>query len=287
MDYRDNGRKRREKGSRVLLAVAAAVLIPVSVPVVYLFLGEDEAARTLGGVLEEGSGYASLVLLPAYPTLGPVKELLLFCTDFYRSFWNTAGYAGAISALQLAVAMPAAWALGQYRFRGKKVIFAVYLLMMMLPFQVTMVSNYLLLYKLSLLNTAWAILLPNIFSAFPVFLMTNFFEGIPRETLEAARMDGAGEFKLFLKIGIPMGKSGITAAFVLGFIEYWNMIEQPLAFLRNKELEPLSLFLPDFNRYTAGSVFAASAFSMILPVLVFLWGRKYLEEGISCLAVKR
>lgn len=271
----------------VLFFIAALILIPVLIPFVYMFMGNDEAARTLGGVLENGKGYASFVLLPAYPTLQPLKDLFLFCGQFYDSFWSTVLYAGVISVMQLLVGMPAAWAFGQYEFKGKKILFGVYLLMMMLPFQVTMVSNYLLFYQVSLLNTVWVILLPGIFSTFPVFLMTNFFRDVPKEVVEAARVDGAGEFRIFWKIGIPLGKAGVAAAFVLNFIEYWNMIEQPLAFLEDKSLEPLSLFLPAFNQYTAGSIFAASVAVMILPILIFLWGRKYLEEGISCLAIKK
>lgn len=270
-----------------LLLLAALILVPVLIPPVYMFLDADEAARTLGGVLEDGEGFALLIAQPAYPSIRPAAELLLLCTDFYQSFWNTVLYAGVISLTQLAAAAPAAWALGRYSFPGRKAVFGLYILLMLLPFQVTMVSNYLLFYKTGLLDTVWAVLLPGTFSAFPVFLMTDFFKNIPCEVTEAAKADGAGAWTLFFKIGLPMGRPGIAAAFVLGLIESWNMIEQPLAFLRSERLRPVSLFLPAFNRYTAGSVFAASAVMMILPVLIFLWGREYLEEGIACLAVKK
>lgn len=271
----------------ILLLIAAVILVPVSIPVIYMFLGPDESARTLGGVLEDQQGYASLILFPAYPTFQPLQDLFLFCTEFYDSFWNTVLYAGIISVMQLLIGMPAAWAFGQYDFNGKKLLSGAYLLMMMLPFQVTMVSNYLLLYQFYLLDTVWAIILPGIFSTFPVFLMTNFFRTIPGEMIEAARVDGAGEFLIFRKIGVPAGKAGLAASFLLNFIEYWNMVEQPLAFLEDKRLKPVSLFLPAFNQYTAESIFAASAAAMILPILIFLWGKKYLEEGITCLAVKK
>lgn len=288
MDCRN---KRRIGGKSIkkaiLLLIAAVILIPVLIPIISMFLGYDESARTLGGVLENGEGYASLVLFPAYPTFQPLQDLFLFCTEFYDSFWNTVLYAGVISAMQLLIGMPAAWAFGQYDFKGKRILFGIYLLMMMLPFQVTMVSNYLLFYQVSLLNTVWVILLPGIFSTFPVFLMTNFFRAVPKEIIEAARVDGAGEFRIFWRIGVPVGKSGVAASFILNFIEYWNMIEQPLAFLEDKSLKPISLFLPAFNQYTAGSIFAASVATMILPILIFLWGKKYLEEGIACLAIKK
>lgn len=278
---------RKWMGYSVSAFLACMILVPVLIPFIYLFLGPDEAARTLGGVLDGGRGYASLILLPAYPSLEPLKELFFYCQEFYRSFWNSVLYAGGTAGMQLVVGMPTAWALGQYSFRGRGTVYALYLFLMILPFQVTMVSNYLLFDRIGLLDSVWVILLPGMFSAFPVFLMTNFFENVPKEALEAARVDGAGEWRIFLQIGVPMGKAGVMAAVVLNFIEYWNMIEPPLAFLRREQLEPLSLFLPEWNADTAGSIFAASAAAMILPVLLFLWGRRYLEEGISCMAVRK
>ena len=104
--------------------------------------------------------------------------------------------------------------------------------------------------------------------------------------MESARLDGAGELLIFIKIGIPLGSPGIISALVLGFLEYWNLIEQPMVFLKTKELWPLSLYLPNIELEQAGFAFAASVVALAPAVLVFLSGQDYLEQGIVSTAVK-
>jgi multiple sugar transport system permease protein len=157
---------------------------------------------------------------------------------------------------------------------------------MIMPFQVTMVSSYLVLDKFHLLNTHFALILPNIFSTFPVFIMEKFFKSIPKSLIEAAKIDGAGEFRIFFYIGIPMGASGIISAMVLGFLEAWNGIEQPLTFLKDKSLWPLSLYLPDISKEKLGVAMVASVITMIPAILIFLFGQKYIEQGIAASGIK-
>ena len=116
--------------------------------------------------------------------------------------------------------------------------------------------------------------------------MYRFFKGIPLAFLEAARLDGAGELKLFFIVAIPLGSPGVISAIVLGFLEYWNLIEQPMVFLKTKELWPLSLYLPNIDLKQAGLAFAASVVALAPAVLVFLSGQDYLEQGIVSTAVK-
>ena len=103
-----------------------------------------------------------------------------------------------------------------------------------MPFQVTMVSSYLVLSNLSLMDTHLAIILPGVFSAFPVFIMQKFFHSIPDALVEAAMVDGAGQLKIFLHVGVPLGMPGIMASVLLNFLEYWNAIEAPMTFLKTK-----------------------------------------------------
>ena len=104
--------------------------------------------------------------------------------------------------------------------------------------------------------------------------------------MESARLDGAGEIKIFLKIGLPLGSPGIISAMVLGFLEYWNLIEQPMAFLKTKSLWPLSLLLPNISLNDAGMAFASSVIVLLPALLVFLAGQDYLEQGIIATALK-
>ena len=109
---------------------------------------------------------------------------------------------------------------------------------------------------------------------------------LKQQTADKLRKDGASEFKIFIKIGIPLGKPGIMSAIILGFLEYWNLIEQPLTFLKDKSLWPLSLYLPSIGLENADVAFAASAVTLITAIIVFFAGQSYLEQGIASTAVK-
>ena len=109
---------------------------------------------------------------------------------------------------QLLLGIPAAWALGRYSFRGRRALVYLYMILMILPFQVTMVSSYGVLSFFHMLDTHWAVIFPGVFSALPVFLMTKFFQGIPDSLLEAAKVDGAGEVGAFFYVGLPLGLRG-------------------------------------------------------------------------------
>ena len=157
---------------------------------------------------------------------------------------------------------------------------------MIMPFQVTMVSSYLVLSNLSLMDTHLAIILPGVFSAFPVFIMQKFFHSIPDALVEAAMVDGARQLKIFLHVGVPLGMPGIMASVLLNFLEYWNAIEAPMTFLKTKAKLPLSLYLPQITTDQVGSSFAASIVMMLPAVLIFLWGQEYLEQGIVASGLK-
>ena len=182
--------------------------------------------------------------------------------------------------------MPAAWAFARYDFRFKKTIFLLYLILLVMPFQVMMVPSNLVLDRFRILDTHLAVILPGIFSTFPVYIMEKFFESIPKSFLEAARIDGGGEWTIFLRIGVPMGFPGIMTALLLDFFEYWNALEQPLTFLKNKQLWPLSLYLPNVTADNASLAFVAGLVTMAPPVLLYLNGQTYLEEGIASSGIK-
>lgn len=261
--------------------------IPVWIVISGSLMGEDEVLRYAGPVLEQVKGTASWSILPVYPTLRAYVELLLDSPNFFIMFWNSCIQVIPVLIGQLFVAVPAAWAFARFRFRGKKVLFILYIILMVLPFQITMVSSYLVLFRLKLTGTHLAVILPNIFSTFPVFVMVKFFKSVPKSLIEAARLDGASEGYIFLHIGIPMETSGIISILILGFLEYWNAIEQPLTFLaNNKKLWPLTLYLPNITADNLGVAFTASVFVMFPALLLFLYGQKYLEQGIAASGLK-
>lgn len=289
---RKEKRERRRKLGRALTGIVLVLLVClVLVPIIMLiggsFMGAAEVADKIGPALSDNPQHlAKPFLIPRYPTLRPYVELLLDSPEFFKMFWNTCRIVAPVLLGQLLVAAPAAWAMAKFRFRGRKLMFLIYIALMLMPFQVTMVSNYFVLDFLHLMNTRAAVVLPGIWSTFPVFLMYRFFQSVPDALLEAAAIDGAGPLHTFLFIGIPMGAPGIASTMILSFLEYWNVLEQPLTFFKDRSLWPLSLYLPNIVSDRAALSLAVSVIMLLPPLLVFLLGKKHLEEGIRAAGLK-
>ena len=260
-----------EKGfCNVILGILCVIiLIPVFLLITGSFMDSYELSDYLLPVFMGEGGMNGWKLMPDYPTFQNYKKLLFETPQFFVLFWNSMKIVCCILAGQLLVGVP-----------GAKSLFLLYEVLMLLPFQVMMMSNYLTLKRLALLDSHAVVILPAVFSAFPVFLSYGGFRRIPIQLVEAARIDGAGEWAIFTKIGLPLGKSGLLSALVLGFLEYWNMIEQPMAFLSDKTLWPLSMFFPKITINQAGASFCASVIMLIPAVFVFIAGQDALEAGI-------
>lgn len=275
---------------KIKLVFPLVIALIACYPVVFLltgsFMNKRELEAGLEPVMQGTQGYLSWKLIPMYPTLRSYVEILLDSPQFFVMFWNSVRLTLGILVGQLLVGVPAAWGFARFHFPGKKMLFFIYVGLMMMPFQVTMLSNYLVLDRMKLMDTHLSILLPAVFSTFPVFIMYRFFASIPEAIIESAKLDGAGHLQIFAQLGIPLGSGGIVSAMVLGFLEYWNLVEQPLTFLKNKTLWPLSLFLPGIGLEQAGMAFAASVIALIPALFVFLCGQDYLEQGIAAAAVK-
>ena len=246
---------------------------------------EDELLATIGPALQSESREPAVwCLLPSWPTLQPLVQLLLDTSTFFAMFWNACKLAFPQVAGQLVVAAPAAWAFSKLEFPGRRVLYGAYLVLMVLPFQITMVPNYLVLDRLGLMDTPWAVILPGVFSAFPVFIIKKGFDAVPQSLLEAAALDGAGPLRCFVSVGLPLGLPAVLSAATLGFIEAWNAIEQPMMFLKDKANWPLSLYLSNITAGDLGLAMVASLMMLAPPLLLFLTGRKYLEQGIGLAA---
>lgn len=283
-------RSMQNTGDKVIKAGLFLLLLIMVFPLFILvadsFMGSRELTEKFGPVLAGTKGMAEFTLLPMYPTLRAYVKLLLDSPEFFVAFWNSVLQTGAVVAGQILVAVPAAWAFARYPFPGKRILWFLYMLLMILPFQVTMVSGYLVLNAAGLMDTHWAVIIPSVFSTLPVFILRKTFAAIPHEVLEAAQVDGAGDLRLFFYIGIPVGKSGIFSIAILGFLEYWNGIEQPMTFLKTESLRPLSLYLPDITVSEAAVSFAASVIMLLPALLFFFFGQEYLEQGIAASGIR-
>ena len=285
INFKISDNLQRGVSASLLLLPGILVVLPVVLLVTGSVMDQYELAELLKPIFrEKGAGEAfqfiTWRLVPDFPSFANYGKLLFLSPQFFVLFWNSVKMVLLILAGQLLIGVPAAWAFAAYQNRFGKLLFTLYVVLMLLPFQVTMLSSYLVLNGFSLLNTHKAVILPAVFSTFPVFLCYGGFRGIPMQLFEAARVDGATEMFIFFKIGLPLGKSGILSALVLGFLEYWNMMEQPMAFLDDKSLWPLSLYLPEITWERAGFAFCASIITLIPAAFVFVLGQDYLEQGI-------
>ncbi len=270
----------------VLLAFGIVICLPVGLLLSGSITGAYEMHEMLLPMLQKGDAFIAWKWLPEFPDFSGYGKLLFSTPQFFVLFWNSVKITGLILLGQLAVAVPAAWAFAVYPIPFKKVLFTGYIVLMLLPFQVTMLSQYLVLDRNGLLNTHWAIILPAVFSTFPVFLIYRSFSQLPESLLEAARIDGAGEWYAFFHIGLPLTEGGILSAMILNFLECWNLIEQPLAFLKERSLWPLSLYLPQIGLEQAGFAMTASVITLLPALCIFAFGQDYLEQGISASGIK-
>lgn len=277
---------------KILFAFLALLSFLICYPVLFIltgsFMSVEELTEDFAGILDPNiQEFARWSLIPRDLSADSYEELLLYEPGFFTLFWNSVIICAGVLAGHFFFAVPCAYGFAVYEFRFKKILFTLYIVFMMFPFQVLMLPEYIVLSRLGLVNTLWSIILPGAFSTFPVFIMYNFFRGIPKSLIEAARMDGAGEITIFLRIGMPAGAPGIAASMVLQFLEYWNMVEQPMIFLDSEQYWPLSLYLPSVNFENIGISFAAAFISLIPSVLIFRIGQNNLEAGIGAMTVKR
>lgn len=269
----------------VLLPFTLLVWGPLWILFTGALTGESELQRTMGPALT-GHGQAMWTLLPSWPTLQGLLQLLLDTPEYFIAYWNTCAQVLPQMAGQVVVGAPAAWALSRLEFRGRRGLRMLYLVLMLLPFQVTMVPSYLTLHSLGLLDTIWAIILPGVFSTFPVFIMQRGFDAVPMPLLEAAAIDGANSWQQFWRIGVPVGLPGILAALTIGFLDAWNALEQPMIFLKTPVNWPLSMYLTNITGNDLALTMASSLLMLLPAVLIFSFGQKYLEQGILAGAVK-
>ena len=287
-------KKKHYFGRGVLTLIAAAFAIIFLLPTILTFtnslMSESEISANYGAVFEnatakEGKTYISekvnLKFIPDKVTFSQYLTAFVKTPDYLLKFWNSVILVVPIVLLQVAIASLAAYSFTRYRGKMKSFLFFFYVILMLMPYQVTLVPNYLVSDWLGVLNTRWSIILPGAFAPFSVFLLTKFMRRIPASLIEAARLDGASEWQIFSKVCIPQCRSALYSIVILVFIDYWNMVEQPLILLPDETKQPLSVFLSKINTAEIGIAFAVATLYMIPSLLLFLHGEEALVEGIT------
>jgi multiple sugar transport system permease protein len=286
-------RSRKVILSLFLWVLALCFIFPVVMTFTNSFMDETEIAQNYSQIRNLSSstanlaqGFVTIKLIPDMVSLDQYYTVLVGSTSFLMMFWNSVRLTLPIILGQMAVGSLAAYAFAMLKFRGRNALFFVYIITMLMPFQVTLVPNYLMADRLGLLGHYESIVLPGIFATFGVFLLRQFMMYIPHENMEAAELDGAGHLTIFLEIVMPLCAPALASLGILSFIDNWNMVEQPLIFLKDADLQPLSLFLSKLNSGAFGVAFAASALFMAPILIVFLYGENYLVEGIQMSSLK-
>ncbi len=223
----------------------------------------------------------NLKLIPDWVSFQQYLTVLIKSPDYLIKLWNSLFLVIPIVIFQLFVGCLAAYGFTNTTGKATAIIFFGYIVLMLMPYQVTLVPNYLIAKWMNLLDTNWAIWFPGIFSPFSVYLLTKYMRRIPIEMIEAAQIDGAGQWQIFISIIMPMCKGIIASCAILIFIDYWNMVEQPVVLFSNADLHPLSVFLSKIQTEDIGIAFAAAVIYMIPVTLIFLYGEEYLVDGIT------
>lgn len=265
----------------LVIFFCAILLFPIVFTIVGSFKGHVEMSQYLSPLIKTDAGYISADIVPLYPTLQSYIEVLIDTPEYMILFWNTMLNTVLILVGQILISVPAAWGITRMSKRRQSIVILIYTILMILPFVVTMLPQYIVLNRLNLLNTRWSIVLPSIFSPFSVFILYYHLKGIPNILVEQAIIDGADNWIILKNIVIPIGKPGIIAAGFLGFIEEWNMIEQPIIFIKDQQFWPVTLFAANITSDNIGIIFTASVITLIPAICAFYIGCEYLEQGFS------
>ncbi|MBR1771072.1 MAG: carbohydrate ABC transporter permease [Lachnospiraceae bacterium] len=290
-------RKLQKAGEKLRLTLITALaaffavlfLLPIVLTISNSFMSSSEISSNYGSVFavnqNGGKVYISekvnLKFIPDMVSFSQYITVLFKSPDYLLKFWNSVILVGPILFFQLAVASLASYGFARYTGKLRSIIFFAYVILMLMPYQVTLVPNYLVASWFGIVDSYWAIWLPGIFSPFAVYLLTKFMKRIPYSVIEAAQIDGAGEWQIFSKICLPLCKGALCSAAILVFIDYWNMVEQPLILLSDPETHPLSVFLSKINASEVGLAFAVATIYMVPSLLIFLYGEEYLLDGIT------
>ena len=278
----------------VAVIFAVSFLLPTILTIANSFMSSAEINTNYGVIFnqyketsygERNTDYVAekvnLKFIPDMVELSQYTTVLLKSPEYLLKFWNSVILVVPIVVFQIFIALGAAYSFMRFRGRIREIIFFVYVALMLMPYQVTLVPNYLVADWLKILDTRASIILPGIFAPFSVYLLTKFMRRIPNSLIEAAKLDGANEWQIFTKVCIPLCKGPIASVAILVFIDYWNMVEQPLIMLSDADKHPLSVFLSQINTGEVGLAFAVATIYMVPPILIFLYGEEYLVDGIS------
>lgn len=259
----------------ILILITAIFLFPVVYLIACSFMPNSQVSAMLDFTNGE---YKNINMIPEIFSLEQYYQVFFRRPEYLLKFWNSVIITFPTVIGQVVVSALAAFAFAKLKFPFRDKLFFVYIVLLILPLQVTLVPNYILLDSLDLLNNFLAIILPGTFSAFGICLLRQSIKYISESSVEAAKIDGASYFTIFAKIIIPQIKGGLIILTLLSFIDNWNVVEQPLIYFDNEAMYPLSIGLSDISNYDYETIFACGVMFMIIPILIYLYGQRDIDS---------
>ena len=267
--------------------IAVLMLTPIVFTFLYSFFPKGEITTYLGlRNRYDATKWLDVLYAPSVVSLRQYYTILIEEPEYLKLFVNSAMYGGAILLGQTLIIPMTAYALSRFAFRGRDTLFFLVLMLMLLPFQVTMAPSVMTLRALGLLNTPWAIILPSIFSPFYIFLLRQFMVGIPGEIIEAGQMDGTGTLRTFAHVVLPVCRPILGAAAALSFADCWNLVEQPLVYLTDSRLQPLSVMFNKMNEEGQAVAFAGAALYLLPMLLIYIYFQDDILLGVQLSELK-
>ncbi|MFB7251193.1 carbohydrate ABC transporter permease [Microbacterium sp. NPDC056234] len=279
---------KRSRWSQLLVLIALAAIAFYSIaPVWWLIVSSTKSGADLYN--SNGLWFSEFTLWENLEQIASYKGGI-----FLRWMWNSIFYATVTAAVTTVISIAAGYGLSRFVFRGQKLGMAIVIGSFLIPGALLTVPLYVLFANLGLLNTPWAVLLPGFISAFNVYLAKVYVDGaVPEELLEAARLDGAGEFRIFVSIVMRLMLTGGATIFLLSFVGSWNGFFLPLTMLRGQEQWTLSLGLYSWLQTRADqtvdltSLTITGALLSTIPLVIFMVAMsRYWRTGVTLGAVK-
>lgn len=227
-------------------------------------------------------------VLPQEPTTEGYEKVL-FEAPFFKWLGNSVFITVINTIVVLFTSSLLGYVFSKYTFKGKKVLFMILLSTMMIPAQTTMIPSFILINEMGLYNSPWALIIPAFISAFGIYLCKQYCDEIPRELMESAKIDGAGDMRIYFKIVLPQIRPAIGALGIFTFMAFWNDYLGPLIYLNSTDKMTLPLALSFFSSdhgADLSAVMAASALIMIPVTIVFIVFQKQFIKGISMTGMK-
>ena len=266
------------KKNLFLIIFIFIITLVAIIPVISVFINafvDPGQASLLGG------GAAKILFKPFPVSIKQFYSALFLNRETIIFFWNSVRISLPILFGGIIIALPSGYALAKFTFPFKRTMFFCYVLVMLLPIQISLVGTYILFDYFDLLGKFISVILPGIFSPFGAFLLYQYIKTVPDETIESARIDGAGEVRILLGIVAPQVKAGITAMLLLILIDCWNMVEMPITLLKEERLYPMSIMIRYITINNPAVVFASVALFSLPLIILFFMAQEHLTEGIG------